>query len=520
MLEIIRKKLFRGKSLSYSHKEGSETKRSKGTPSNDLSRQILPMPDLLKQDLQNDGISNEALSTKARRNGPNQRQAPDRESFSKENSGVLLMDRTELNNPTSSEESYLWQPKGHPVKVSLHFDFVDKLLVEIMKGFGSIPRRGAEVGGLLLGTSQTKDGELYITVQDFHPVACEHAGGPSYHLSAKDVQEFQAAVGQWRQTADEDSVEGHRMSVVGHYRSHTRDGLGMSDEDIDLMDEHLPGEGHIMMLVKPFATRVSTAGIFFREGGEFLRTDSSYTEFPFRRKELGGGSSGAERLAAAARFGQNRPSDSAIPFSNAPRSPQGARQDRLQQDRQQMPGPDMSGPDTMDPRHSFAGDPPSYSDPAYSEPASQPQAGPEGLYQPERTRKENKIRSGWVWFPLSLIFLALGVLLGFQMALSMRPIGPAALGPEIFNLGLKVIKAGDALNLTWDRQAPAVRSAGRGVLFIKDGDHNLSRPLDVTDLQNGSVVYSRPSPSVTFKLEVYPRDHLLVTESVDYKETP
>ena len=106
------------------------------------------------------------------------------------------------------------------------------------------------------------------------------------------------------------------------------------------------------------------------------------------------------------------------------------------------------------------------------------------------------------------------------MALSMRPIGPAALGPEIFNLGLKVIKAGDALNLTWDRQAPAVRSAGRGVLFIKDGDHNLSRPLDVTDLQNGSVVYSRPSPSVTFKLEVYPRDHLLVTESVDYKETP
>ena len=104
------------------------------------------------------------------------------------------------------------------------------------------------------------------------------------------------------------------------------------------------------------------------------------------------------------------------------------------------------------------------------------------------------------------------------MALSMRSSGPAALGPEIFNLSLKVAKVGDALNLTWDRQAPAVRSSGRGVLSIKDGDNNQSLVLDVNDLQNGSVVYRKPSPSVTFKLEVFPRDRLLVTESVDYKE--
>ena len=489
MLEIIRKKLFPGKRIGYSHKESGETQKSKGTPANDLPNNDLPIG---------------SLPSKAPRRGPNLRQSLNPKSFSTHNSGVLLMDPTELNNPTNPEEFYLWQPKGHPVKVSLHFDFVDKLLVEIMKGFGSIPRRGAEVGGLLLGKSETRDGELHITVQDFHPVLCEHAGGPSYNLSARDVSEFESALRQLGTTADE---EGQPFSVVGHYRSHTRDSLGMSDEDIDLMDEHLPGEGKIMMLVKPFATRVSTAGIFFREGGEFLRTDSSYTEFPFRRKELGGGSSGAERFAAAARFGQNRPSDAAIPFSNAPRTTQGARTDRLQPDLEQLPGHDM------DTQQSFGTVPPTYSDQV-----SQPPSNTEGIYPPTRTRKENKIRSGWVWFPLSLIFLALGVLLGFQMALSMRPNGPAALGPEVFNLGLKVIKAGDALNLTWDRQAPAVRSAGRGVLFIKDGDHNLSRPLDVTDLQNGSVVYSRPSPSVTFKLEVYPRDHLLVTESVDYKE--
>ncbi len=493
MLENIRKKLSAAKSLSYSHKESGEKPNSKGTPTG------------WSNDQPNSGLSKKALSKKARRKGANSLHAPDSESFSTEYSGVLVMDSTELNNPTNSEDFYTWQPKGHPVKVSLHFDFVDKLLVEIMKGFGSVPRRGAEVGGLLLGKSETREGILHITVQDFHPVACEHAGGPSYQLSVKDLKEFQAAVGQWRHAeGSEDNVN----SVVGHYRSHTRDSLGMSDEDIDLMDEQLPGDCNIMLLVKPFATRVSTAGIFFREGGEFLRTDASYNEFPFRRKELGGGSSGAERFAAAARFGQNRPSDSAIPFSNAPRSTQPQRPDRFP-DREQTP------PHNMDTQQSFGIDPP-----AFAGTASQQPAITEGIYTPTRTRKENKIRSGWVWFPLSLIFLALGVLLGFQMALSMRPNGPAALGPEIFNLGLKVVKGGDALNLTWDRQAPAVRSAGRGVLFIKDGAHNLSRPLDVTDLQNGSVVYSKPSPSVTFKLEVYPRDHLLVTETVEYKETP
>ena len=505
MPENIREKLPTGKSLSYSHKESGKLPDFKGLPCNDLATDLATD---LASDLANDrssrGVPQGALPAKPRLKREKPRQSPDNGSFTIEELGVLVMDSTELNNPASSENFYVWQPKGHPVKVSLHFDFVDKLLMEIMKGFGSVPRRGVEVGGLLLGKSETRDGLLHITVQDFHPVVCEHAGGPSYQLSAKDLQEFGAAVAQWRNAA---SAESDSISVVGQYRSHTRDGLGMSDEDIDLMDEQLPGDGNILLLVKPFATRVSTAGIFFREGGEFLRTDASYNEFPFRRKELGGGSSGAERFAAAARFGQNRPSDSAIPFSNAPRATQPQRTDRFP-DREQTPA------HNMDTQQGFGIDAPAFADPASQQPTVT-----EGLYPAARRRKENKIRAGWVWFPLSLIFLAFGVLLGFQWALSMRPNGPAALGPEIFNLGLKVVKAGDELRFTWDRQAPAVRSSGRGVLFIKDGDHNLSRPLDVTDLQNGSVVYSKPSPSVTFKLEVYPRDHLLVTETVEYKET-
>ncbi len=406
------------------------------------------------------------------------------------------MDRPNNKNTSTPGEYYRWQPEGQPIAVDLQYGIVDKLLIEIMKGFGSVPRRGAEVGGLLLGTSENTDGKVNITVREFQPVACEHAGGPSFTLSEKDMQGFVSAVEQNR--------EG--LEVVGQYRSHTREGLGMSNDDIHLMDQHLPGDGKILLLVKPFATRVSSAGIFFRENGEFLRTDASHLEFPFRRKELGGGSSGTERIAAAARFGQTHTHDAPLPFPGSVRQPRSAATATASQQ-------PMEAQQPFDPQ-------PNYEDPRPTQPPPPPFAGLGQSEESYRPKRESNLRSGWVWIPLSLIFLVFGVLLGFQTALNMRPNGPAALGPEIFNLSLTIVKVGDSLNVTWDRQAAAVRTAGHGVLHIKDGDFNKSLPLDATELQVGSVVYRKPSASVNFKLEVFPRDRTIVSESVEYKEAP
>ena len=123
-----------------------------------------------------------------------------------------------------------------------------------------------------------------------------------------------------------------------------------------------------------------------------------------------------------------------------------------------------------------------------------------------------------MWIPLSAIFLFMGVLLGFQTAISMRSRGPAAVGAEVFTLSLTVVKSAESLNVTWDRQAPAIRTAGHGVLFIKDGDFSKSLNLDASELQVGSVIYRKPSSSVSFKLEVYPKDRTTVSETVEYRE--
>ena len=398
------------------------------------------------------------------------------------------MDLTSEHNAGTSTtgEYYAWQPEGHPISVHLQYSAIDKLTLEVMRGFGSIPRRGAEVGGLLLGSSELIDGQRVIYIRDFHPVACEHSKGPSYLLSDKDYENLDAGLELWRPSSDRDG-----MYIVGFYRSHTRDGLSMVQEDINIFDAYLPENSgtaaKVLLLIKPYATRVSVGAFFFREDGVFERTSASYLEFPFRRKELGGGTSPTERLATAARFGEQRIKEQPIQF---PQIPSG--------------DPDETPPQVQK----------VYSQSSRKVDLTAPNFG----YDEKPVVKQGKFKSGWVWIPLSAIFLFMGVLLGFQTAINMRPRGPAAVGAEVFQLSLTAIKSSDTLNVTWDRQAPAIRTAGHGVLYIKDGDFNKSLNLDASELQVGSVVYRKPSGSVLFKLEVYPKDRTAVSETVEYRE--
>ena len=134
---------------------------------------------------------------------------------------------------------------------------------------------------------------------------------------------------------------------------------------------------------------------------------------------------------------------------------------------------------------------------------------------PDQTKA--KASSGWVWVPLSFIFLLLGVLLGFQAALTLRP-QAAAGSSDPFNLQLNVSKEGDNLNVRWDRQGQAVRTASRGVLVIVDGNYSKKVELDANQLQTGSVVYRHNASEVRFRFEVYPHDRDTITETIDWKE--
>ena len=48
-------------------------------------------------------------------------------------------------------EYFDWDTAGSPVSIHMHLDAVDGMVRDVAEGFKSLPRRGLEVGGLLLG---------------------------------------------------------------------------------------------------------------------------------------------------------------------------------------------------------------------------------------------------------------------------------------------------------------------------------------------------------------------------------
>jgi hypothetical protein len=148
-----------------------------------------------------------------------------------------------------------------------------------MRGFGAVPKRGAEAGGLLLGTI-TPGSPSIVRIEDFEPVPCHYRRGLSYLFTEDDSAGFEQAFERYKPDPS------RSVYAVGYFRGHTREGLSLAPEDVELLDQFFPGPAHVALVVKPFATKVSMAGFFVREDGVF--PDTTPLEFPFGRRELTG----------------------------------------------------------------------------------------------------------------------------------------------------------------------------------------------------------------------------------------
>ena len=379
---------------------------------------------------------------------------------------------------------YVWEPAGKSVEVRLHLEVIDRILQDVMRGFGAVPKRGAEVGGVLIGTIERDGDQTVVKIEDFEPVDCGYKRGPSYLFVDAERTAFEDAVRKWQPD------ESREAYAVGFYRSHTREGMSLAGEDVQSMDECFPSPAHVALLIRPYGTKVSVAGFFFRENGVFQETTP--LEFPFRRRELTGEEApprrpvehrGMEQRGIERRPREIRPSRAMAP----------------------MPANEIE---------------------AEEYPAAARQAGPAyAVTLPSKSR----LRSA-IWIPLSFVFLLFGVALGLMIALARAPgRGDAA----DFSLGLAVAKAdqdavvesakgakesGYNLSVKWDRSAAAVRAAQRGVLEIEDGKYTKSVDLDTAQLSNGGIIYRNSSATVRFRLTVYPRARVSVTETAEWKQ--
>jgi len=367
---------------------------------------------------------------------------------------------------------YVWNAPGQPVVIHLHLEVLDRLSAEAMRGFGAVPKRGAEVGGVLLGTIQAgRDGQpAIVRIEDFEPVECDYQRGPSYLFTEDGKATFEDAVQRWQPDPSRDA------HAVGYYRSHTRDGMSLAPEDIQILGEFFPEAENVALLVKPYGTKVSEGGFFVRQNGVF--PEATPLEFPFRRRELTG----------------EEPPQHRSMMERAPRT----RRRGESEVRAIAPTPIEESAHYRD---------------AYVEPEPTRTVVAGTAYAttlPTRSRFPSS-----VWMPLSFVFLLFGVALGLMVSLSRTPKGSS--DPQDFALGLSVSRLGANLSVKWDRHAPAIQAAQSGLIEIEENGTPISKELDTAQLQNGGMTYTNSTNTVKFKLTVFPKARLSVTETAEWR---
>ena len=128
----------------------------------------------------------------------------------------------------------IWSVPQCPVTIEYSRRALDDIRLAVVDAFFSLPRGGAEIGGVLLG--KHLDGRLVIS--GHASLECEHATGPSFTLSPRDHNRLVALL-----AAAQRNPEG--MQPVGWYHSHTRSEIFLSDADRDVHDLYFPEPGRL-----------------------------------------------------------------------------------------------------------------------------------------------------------------------------------------------------------------------------------------------------------------------------------
>ena len=165
---------------------------------------------------------------------------------------------------------YRWIEPDSDITVWLRLDTVERLQLQALHGVDTFSRAVNEVGGILLGRTELDDGRRLLFVDDFEPVPCDHRNGPFYALTAEEAANFETTLAR---------AGGGQTRSVGYYRSHNRDGLYLSTDDLRIIHRHFPGADNLFLVIKTLPNRACMAGFFFWKGGQ-IQAEFTDSEAP------------------------------------------------------------------------------------------------------------------------------------------------------------------------------------------------------------------------------------------------
>lgn len=404
---------------------------------------------------------------------------------------------------SSEPEAFVWRAEGQPVEIVLAFDVIDRMSPEIGDAFRALRRRGAEVGGILLG-SVIPGERTTVQIANYVAVPCERRFGPSYTLSDADLALFDRECAKWRSAAG-------NLRLVGFYRSNTREHIALSDADMQLLASRFPEPYMVVLLVKPYADKAFDAAFYVRKGGGL--TAAGQSAFPFRRSDLGGGVSPL--------FTPQPGIVEALEKASARSRMLGGNLEAVQETPAVVPPPPTRRLPAEASLQSAAPLPPETAPaPAGPPPQSQPQAAEApAAAEAHPYAAPVPVRSGvapWAAALLSILFAAGGLVGGYLIAGSRNEAAGAVSAAALNRLGLQAQIDDGVITLSWDSAAPAFRDALRGLVTIEDGDNTRIIDLEASDLARNRMRFRPQTSRVDIRMDVFTTERAGATETITF----
>jgi proteasome lid subunit RPN8/RPN11 len=347
-----------------------------------------------------------------------------------------------------------WQVPECPLLIEYSPAILDEIRLAVVDAFFSLPRGGAEVGGVLFGSH---DGRR-VRITAFRPMDCEHAMGPTFVLSEKDQARLRAQL----EASRKDPLLGD-LEIVGWYHSHTRSDIFLSQLDLEIYSQFFPKPWQVALVMRPAGMKPLRAGFFFRDAHGEIHSAASYHEFIV----------GAGDMSVHA--GNGSPAEAAAP-----------------RPKPKLPADPLKVPSNGDSTARVVESAPL---PIPANPAAETRPAefvpPAFMILPER----RPVRAG-PWLAL-LLLAGAGATAYFTSDYWMK-----ALYVKPAYLHLQALDHDGQLRIQWDGAPLAAGNVQSGSLEIVDGAHATTIPLDGAKLRAGSYQYERRTGIVEAHLSV------------------
>lgn len=171
-----------------------------------------------------------------------------------------------MNLKFPESEYAFWAPPAGSPKILYPLPLFHEIDFVVNEGFRRIPHGGIELAGLLFG--RTEGGALRI--EAFRNIECEHASGPSFVLSDRDLTALSNQI-----EAAKSDPELEALDVLGWFISHTRSPLKVNDREASLFDRFFPGPGKLTILAKPERFQPTRFSFLIRRPDGVLERDGT-----------------------------------------------------------------------------------------------------------------------------------------------------------------------------------------------------------------------------------------------------